>query len=222
MKLQIIECKTELTINEVSNVISSIKPFDKYKLIDKNFYNKTFEAVYYQEHFRPEKIVDSDGKENIINLVHYINQKFIFTEIDSRLFLIVYEPSRYSKYLHEYLNKIFGLKISYSTKKLMLNEIITNLSKFDNLVILKARFNEISLNKHSKCSLEITSTKNALVDFANTFGQVYYDLAKIKVSFFYKTKITLEIYKNGNVIISKNLLNERDFIVFFIQQVLYN
>lgn len=222
MKLQIIECKTHLTLKELSKVLSSIEPLDKYKLIDKNFYNKTFEAVYYQEYLRQEKFVDLDGKEKIIDLVHYINQKFTFTEVDSRLFLILYEPSRYSKYLHEYLNKIFGLRLSYSTKKLMLNDIVVNLSKFDNLNIIKARFNEVSLNKHSKCSLEITSSKNALIDFANTFGEAYYDLAKIKVTFFYETKITLEIYKNGNIIISKNLFNEREFIPFFIQRILYN
>ena len=207
MKLHIIECNSNLIFKELIPVLLNAEPKPSSGLINIKYDDYSFVATYYLELKRSEKSVDFQGKETLITFDYYIYQNFSFHLISDRLFLVVNEPNKHSKNLLEFILSVCRLKISFKTKKIDLNYFIKKGSNLSQFQVLKARFNELSLSKHSKGSLEITSTHNAIVDFKNVFGEVYYDLSKIKVSFFDEFIYNVELSKTGLICLSRHSEN---------------
>lgn len=205
MKLHIFECSTTLNFPELISIILKSKSDNNHSstLLNIKYDDFSFVSTFYQEVKRFEKSIDLNGDENTYTFNYYIHQSFSFHYISKRLFLIINEPNKYSKNLIEFLNSIFRLKLSFKTKKIDLNNFIKKAEYLTNFQILKARFNEISLSKNSKGSLEVTSSTNALKDFKHVFGDVYYDLSRIKVTFYDETTYHLELSKNGLIFLSK-------------------
>lgn len=206
MKLHIIECSSTLPFSELISTLIMSKSFknSEYSLLNIKYDDTSFLSTFYQEVKRQEKSIDLNGEENIFSFNYYVHQNFSFHVIKNRLFLVINEPNKYSKNLIEFLNSVFRLKLSFKTKKIDLDNFIKKASNLTHFQILKARFNEISLSKNSKGSLEVTSSTNALNDFKRVFGEVYYDLSRIKVTFFDETTYHLELSKNGLIFLSKH------------------
>ncbi|KYQ83291.1 hypothetical protein AWW72_14790 [Acinetobacter sp. NRRL B-65365] len=206
MKLHIFECSSTLSFSELISILIKSKSENNFEcsLLNIKYDDNSFLSTFYREVKRHEKTVDLNGDENIFTFNYYIYQNFSFHLIKSRIFLIIHEPNKYSKNLIEFLSSIFKLKLSFKTKKIDLNNFIKKASNLPQFQILKARFNEISLSKSSKASLEVTSSNNALIDFQNVFGNIYYDLARIKVTFFDESTYHLELSKNGLIFFSKH------------------
>ena len=206
MKLHIIECSSTLSF---SDLVSTLIMSKKYKnrecsLLNIKYDDTSFLSTFYQEVKRQEKSIDLNGEENIFSFNYYVHQNFSFHSIKNRVFLIINEPNKYSKNLLEFLNSIFRLKLSFKTKKIDLNNFVKKAENLSQFQILKARFNEISLSKNSKGSLEVTSSTNALLDFKRVFGDIYYDLSRVKVTFFDEITYHLELSKNGLIFLSKH------------------
>lgn len=206
MKLHIFECSSTLSFSDLISILIKSKSGNGLgcSLLNIKYDDTSFLSTFYQEVKRHEKTVDLNGDENIFTFNYYIHQNFSFHFIKSRIFLIIQEPNKYSKNLIDFLSSIFKLKLSFKTKKIDLNNFIQKAEKLPQFQILKARFNEISLSKNSKASLEVTSSNNALIDFKNVFGNIYYDLARIKVTFFDENTYHLELSKNGLIFFSKH------------------
>lgn len=206
MKFHIFECSSTLNFSELTSILLKSKSEKAFEcsLINIKYDDNSFLSTFYQEVKRHEKTIDLNGDENIFTFNYYIHQNFSFHYIEKRIFLIVHEPNKYSKNLIDFLSSIFRLKLSFKTKKINLNNFIKKANNLNNFQILKARFNEISLSKSSKGSLEVTSSNNALTDFKNVFGDIYYDLARIKVTFFDENTYHLELSKNGLIFFSKH------------------
>jgi len=201
MKFHIIECKSELIFEDIISVLMkrNINHF-----LNVKFDSLTLTATFYKEMKRLEKTVDRDGKESLISFDYYLYQNFSFHNMNNRLFLVIHEPSKYTKYFLEFIHTSFGLKLSFKNKKIDLKKFINKAESLNQFQVLKARFNELSLSKNSKGSLEVTSTENAILDFEKIFGDIYYDLAKIKFSYFDESTYTIELSKNGLIIASKH------------------
>lgn len=206
MKFHIFECSSNLNFSEISSNLINFKSnsLNLEKLLHIKYDDYSFLATFYQELKRTEQSIDINGKESIFTFDYYIHQNFSFHHINHRLFLIIYEPNKYSKNLIEYLNNIFKLRLSFKNKKIDLNNFIIKGDKLGQFQILKARFNEVSLSKNSKASLEVTSSSNAITDFKKVFGDIYYDLAKIKISYFDEQIYILELSKNGLICLSRH------------------
>ncbi|MCU4420437.1 hypothetical protein [Acinetobacter lwoffii] len=201
MKFHIIECNSKITFEEfISTLVKdSIDHFLNIK-----FDNITLTATFYKEIKRTEKTVDKDGKENLISFDYYLYQGFSFHNINNRLFLVVNEPNKHTKHFLEFIHSIFRMKISFINKQIDLKSFIVKAKKLNHFHVLKARFNELPLSKNSKGSLEVTSTENAILDFEKIFGDIYYDLAKVKFSYLDEVTYTIELSKNGLIFASKN------------------
>lgn len=204
MKFHIFECSTTISFNQLSSLLTdSHSIYSSKKIFNIKYDDYSFLATFYQEFKRTEQSKDIDGKEKLFTFDYFLHQNFSFHYINNRIFFIIYEPNKYSKYLIEYLNSIFKLKLSFKTKKIDLKNFLSKGYKLDQFKIFKARFNEISISKNSKASLEVTSSVNAIYDFENLFGNIYYDLSKIKISFFDEQVFNIELSKNGLIFLSR-------------------
>lgn len=205
MKFHVFECTSNLRFNELISLIIDFKPnnFGAEKIINTKYDDYSFIATFYQELKRTEQSTDINGNEKIFTFDYFLHQNFSFHNINNRIFFIIYEPNKFSKNLIEYLNSIFRLNLSFKTRKIDLKNFISKGYKLDQFKVFKARFNEISISKNSKASLEVTSSNNAIYDFENLFGNIYYDLSKIKISFFDEQIYNLELSKNGLIFLSR-------------------
>lgn len=206
MKFHIFECSSTLDFSELISILLKSRSLNSLEssLLNIKYDDISFISTFYQEFKRYEKSIDINGDESIFTFDYHIHQNFSFHFIKGRLFLIIYEPNKYSKNLIEFLNSIFRLKLAFKTKKIDLDSFIQKTSHLSNFQVHKARFNEISLSKNSKGSLDVTSSNNALLDFKQVFGEIYYDLSKVKVSFFDEITYHLELSKNGLICLSKH------------------
>lgn len=161
-------------------------------------------ATFYKKMERIEKTIDRDGKETIISFDYYLYQDFSFHYIEDRLFLVINEPNRYTKYFIEFINTVLRMKVTMKNKSINLNRFISRAKELKQFQVLKARFNELALSQYSKGSLEVTSTKNAIMDFEKIFGNIYYDLSKVKISYFDEYIYIVELSKTGLVFLSKH------------------
>ena len=96
------------------------------------------------------------------------------------------------------------MKVSFKTKQINLKNFLVKAKELPQFQVFKARFNELPLSKNSKGSLDISSTVNTILDFDSIFGDIYYDLSKIKFSYFDEFVHTIELSKNGLIVLSKN------------------
>lgn len=201
MKFHILECSFKITFDElVSDLVNeNINSF-----INIKFDSATLTATFYKEMKRVEKTIDKDGKETLISFDYYLYQDFYFHKMDGRLFLIVNEPNKYTKYFIDFISSCFKTKISFKNKKINLKNFMIKARDLNQFKVFKARFNELPLSKSSKGSLDVSSTQNAILDFESIFGDIYYDLSKIKFSYFDEFVHTIELSKNGLIVISKN------------------
>ncbi len=201
MKFHIIECDLKITFKEFVSILvkGNINNFLNIKFDD-----FTLTATFYKEMKRTEKTIDKDGNEVQISFDYYLYQNFSFHYIGNRLFLVINEPNKYTKYFLEFVHSSFRLKISFKNKQIDLKNFINKAKALNQFQVLKARFNELPLSKNSKGSLEVTSTENAILDFEKIFGDIYYDLAKVKFSYFDESTYTIELSKNGLIFASKN------------------
>ncbi|MDA4853373.1 hypothetical protein PGK05_04240 [Acinetobacter baumannii] len=201
MKFHIIECNLKITFDEFFSVIAK-ENFNNFLNI--KFDQTTLVATFYKEVKRAEKTIDKDGNEALISFDYYLYQDFSFHHINDKFFLVINEPSKYTKYLLEHFNNILRMKILFKNKQINLKNFISKAKSLNQFQILKARFNELSLSKSSKGSLEVTSTQNAISDFEKIFGDIYYDLSKVKISYFDEHTYIIELSKNGLIIASRH------------------
>ncbi|MDV7590762.1 hypothetical protein R4572_08070 [Acinetobacter baumannii] len=201
MKFHFIECNLKITFDELYSVIAN-QNFNDFLNI--KFDQNTLVATFYKEVKRAEKTIDKNGKELLISFDYYLYQEFSFHHINGRFFLVISEPNKYTKYLLEYFNSILRMKILFKNKQINLKDFVNKAKNLNQFQILKARFNELSLSKSSKGSLEVTSTQNAILDFEKIFGDIYYDLSKVKISYFDEHIYTIELSKNGLIIASRH------------------
>lgn len=204
MKFHIIECGLNISFKEAIHLFLNDS---KKNLVNVKYDDFTFVGTFFKEMKRTEKSIDINGKETFISFDYYLYQSFSLHSINDRVFLVINEPNKYSKNLLEYFSSTLRLKISFKDRKINLNNFIIKASGASKFQVLKARFNELAISKHSKGSIEVTSTQNAITDFKNVFGDIYYDLSKIKVTYFDEQNYNLELTKNGLIILSKHTDN---------------
>lgn len=201
MKFHIIECNFKITFDQLIAVL--IKE-NSDKFLNVKFDQNIMSATFYKEMKRAEKTIDKDGKETLVSFDYYLYQDFSFHIINNRFFLVINEPNKYTKYFIEFISSCLKLKVSFKTKQINLKNFLVKAKELNQFQVFKARFNELPLSKNSKGSLDVSSTANAILDFESIFGDIYYDLSKIKFSYFDEFVHTIELSKNGLIVLSKN------------------
>ncbi|GEM_PF-4867912 len=201
MKFHIFECNFKITFDELVAIL--IKP-NSDNFLNIKFDQTTLIATFYKEMKRAERTIDKDGKETFFSFDYYLYQDFSFHAINNRFFLVVNEPNKYTKYFIEFISSCLKMKVSFKTKQINLKKFLVKAKDLNQFQVYKARFNELPLSKNSKGSLEVSSTVNAILDFESVFGDIYYDLSKIKFSYFDEFVHTIELSKSGLIVLSKN------------------
>ncbi|MGR2823979.1 hypothetical protein FY048_00295 [Acinetobacter sp. 1124_18A] len=201
MKFHIWECSFKITFDEL---IADLIKENINNFLNIKFDSSILTATFYKEMKRVEKTIDKDGKETLISFDYYLYQDFYFYKIDDRLFLVINEPNKYTKYFVDFISSCLKTKIAFKNKQINLKNLMVKARELNQFQVFKARFNELPLSKNSKGSLDVSSTQNAILDFESIFGDIYYDLSKIKFSYFDEFIHTIELSKSGLIVISKN------------------
>lgn len=201
MKFHIFECNFKIKFDQLIAVL--IKE-NSDKFLNVMFDQNILSATFYKEMQRAEKTIDKDGNETLVFFDYYLYQDFSFHIINNRFFLVINEPNKYTKYFIEFISYCLKMKVSFKTKQINLKNFLIKSKELSQFQVFKARFNELPLSQNSKGSLDISSTVNAILDFESIFGDIYYDLSKIKFSYFDEYIYTIELSKNGLIIVSKH------------------
>lgn len=201
MKFYIFECNFKITFDQLIAIL--IKE-NSDKFLNVKFDQNILSATFYKEMKRAEKTIDKDGKETLVSFDYYLYQDFYFHTISNRFFLVINEPNKYTKYFIEFISSCLKMKVSFKTKQINLKNFLVKAKELNQFQVFKARFNELPLSKNSKGSLEVTSTQNAISDFEKIFGVIYYDLSKVKISYFDEHTYVIELSKNGLIIASRH------------------
>lgn len=176
-----------------NNKISS----DSESITNLSFDDNFLQGNYFKKFLQKEPTNNPFTKENYIEFEYFANQHFYLIKNDSRNFLVIINPTKYTKFFYSYLDEISGLKLILKDKSININDIIDQNFTEGSYQVLRAKFCSVTLSETSRATIEISSSSNAINDFINTFGNIYYEIAKVKIV------ISNEIYKNLDLEISK-------------------
>ncbi|MCL6232808.1 MULTISPECIES: hypothetical protein [Acinetobacter] len=188
---------------------------DSESLTNLSFDDNFLKGTYYKKILQKESTNNPFVAENYIEFEYFVNQQFYLIQNESRYFLVIINPTKYTKNFFSYLDELSGLNLILKDKHIniesMIEKNLTNIS----YRIIRAKFSAVTLSETSKATIEISSTTNAINDFINTFGNIYHIISKAKIilSTQKHTDLDLDISKTGLIQISKlSSLNENDIL----------
>ncbi|WP_125268753.1 hypothetical protein [Acinetobacter soli] len=154
---------------------------------------------FFQKIILKEETNNPYGEKSFIEYEYFINQEFYLVNHSSKYYLVIINPSKFSKNFYSYFDNIVGLKLILKDKKIDINHLLEFNLKDINYKLVKAKFSSVALSKNSKATIEIISSSNAIEDFKNNFGEVYYEINKIKILMHMKkyNNLDLEISRSG-------------------------
>ncbi|MEZ8649544.1 hypothetical protein AB6D92_11245 [Vibrio splendidus] len=193
-------------------VVSSFKDDAPYGFEVITFDNSQLVARYHEEYEHIDSYFDPLGKEEIVRSVRYkfVNVRFRFLG-DGKYLVQLENLPRTSISLFMNLKIALETDISVSDVKFDIESLLETISTNEDVrqfKVKQASFSSIYLNEKSRAKLEITSTKNALVEFRNSFDYKKYAIDKVKCDFRLNGEsLYLELRRSGVISHSKSLVD---------------
>jgi hypothetical protein len=168
-----------------------------------------FISAKYTEQFQyRESYIDPYGEENIVESTRFKHVEFDLKKLFSGVYLLrlVNSPKSSTQFFLN-LKKIFNTFLSVSDISIDIEKFMSELGESERLKQFRIKqivVSGITLNRHSRSKIEVTSTLNALEDFKEYYPSNKYVLDKIKCSFrIAGADIAMEIRKTGTIAHSK-------------------
>ena len=196
----------EIFLNK-NNKISS----DSESITNLSFDDNFLQGTYLKKIIQKEPTNNPFIEENYIEFEYFVNQQFYLIKNNSRFFLVIINPTKYTKLFYAYLDDLSGLNLILKDKHININHMIKKNLSDTKYRIIRAKFCAVTLSETSKATIEISSSINAVNDFIKTFGDIYYEISKAKFIIYNENNndLDLDISKTGLIQIAKfNLINE--------------
>ncbi|EOU4696933.1 hypothetical protein MWG62_21445 [Escherichia coli] len=189
-----------------------------------NFTEHEVSASYVEKSLRTEVIVSPAGDEIEQDFLEYETIKFALKPVSKNLSLLaIFNPPKSIKKLTDRLSVDFNYRVGFGSITLNLKEYINYLSLQHSINLLhidKIKVSNVVLNGNSKASVEITSTKNALLELESIFTNKKYNIDKVRLHcLIYGEPSFVELSKSAFINSDSNHL---DFYSDFLIQQLSN
>lgn len=169
-----------------------------YGIRSKSFDDERYNGVFFQKIIVNNHGTDIEGNTIPIHYEYFQNFNFEVLKLDSVILLLVYNAPKSIKLFLNLFSDIAEIGFYFFDDEINLKEISKIFSKFPDFKVLKAKYTNVSILNRAVANIEITSPKNAIVDFDEFYEAIDSIIVKIKIRYLENGQfITLEINNKG-------------------------